>query len=268
MSNRKFALCFIDDDSDELSRFKTYLEKYYFIGTGTTLERAISDLRKTYKGKVDLFVLDMYFPLKENSDAERELLDQTWEKFRAAESELKSVLAHMQQTFNGGRNLARQAKSRRTPFVFFTRKGNLIDAIEAYEDTGALSVIKKPDPASSNKTGSKLEIKIARDKALKNDLHREGGILRRIELAIDRASPSLSGQAFVAMWFSRPLHAAYSSGIKPAIVAAGYKPMIIRMKEHANKIDDENRRLWLPTLLVNVAACISKPVLLWASACP
>src|ERR1700722_9022631 len=119
MSNRKFALCFIDDDSDELSRFKTYLEKYYFIGTGTTLERAISDLRKTYKGKVDLFVLDMYFPLKENSDAERELLDQTWEKFRAAESELKSVLAHMQQTFNGGRNLARQAKSRRTPFVFF-----------------------------------------------------------------------------------------------------------------------------------------------------
>jgi hypothetical protein len=239
MRKRKFALCFVDDDPDELSRFKTYLKKHYFIGVGTTLARAVSDLRKTYKGKVDLFVLDMYFPLKQNSDAERERLDQTWEKFCAADSELKSVLGRMQQTFDGGRNLAKQAKSRRAPFVFFTRKGNLHDAIVAYEDTGALSVIKKPDPANPNKTRSKLAIKIARDKALKNDVTREDGIVRRIDLAIERASPSLSGQAFVAMWFARRLYAAYSKGIKPAIVAAGYKPMIIRMKEHANKIDDE-----------------------------
>jgi hypothetical protein len=47
---------------------------------GTTLSRAIRDLKKTYSGKVDLFILDMYFPTKVNSDAERQTLDQTWEK--------------------------------------------------------------------------------------------------------------------------------------------------------------------------------------------
>jgi hypothetical protein len=64
-------------------------------------------------------------------------------------------------------------------------------------------------------------------------------IKERIDLAINRASPSLSGQAFVAMWFTKKLNSVYSQGIKPAIRAAGYRPMIIRMKEHANKIDDE-----------------------------
>jgi hypothetical protein len=56
------------------------------------------------------------------------------------------------------------------------------------------------------------------------------------ELAAKRAA---STQAFVAMWFAPEMNGAYDSGIKPAIEAAGYSPMIIRGKEHVNKIDDE-----------------------------
>jgi hypothetical protein len=46
-------------------------------------------------------------------------------------------------------------------------------------------------------------------------------------------------QAFVAMWFSSELNEAYSKGIEPAIVEAGYRPMRIDAKDHNNKIDDE-----------------------------
>jgi hypothetical protein len=236
-ASKKYALCFVDDDSDELARFKKFLGKYYFVGVGNTISRAMRDLKKTYKGKVDLFVLDMYFPTKVNSDEERELLDQTWEKFCAAENELKTVLAKLEQTIQGGRKLAKKVTTQRGQFVFFTRKGNLNDAIEAYEDIEALSVIKKPDPPPrSGRAHSRQEMKTARDSALKK---LAGHISSKIDAAIDRALPPLSDQAFIAMWFNEKLNTAYSKGIKLAIRSCGYKPMIIRTKEHANKIDDE-----------------------------
>jgi hypothetical protein len=236
MSKKTYALCFIDDDPDERSRFKKYLQKYYFIGVGNTFQQAEHDLQKTHDGKVDLFVLDMYFPTKENTYADRKELHKKWEEFCIAENALKTVLTKMGQTLNGGRKLARQAKSRKAQFVFFTRKGNLDDATEAYEEVGALSVIKKPDPDIPNKPRSKIQIKNARDKAMKNQAYQ---IVGKINSAIDRASPSLSGQAFVAMWFTKILDAAYSKGIEHAIRKAGYKPVVIRLKEHANIIIEE-----------------------------
>jgi hypothetical protein len=48
-----------------------------------------------------------------------------------------------------------------------------------------------------------------------------------------------SKQAFVAMWFDGQMNDAYSSGVEPAIRHAGFSPMRIDKKEHANKIDDE-----------------------------
>jgi hypothetical protein len=225
------------DDPDELARFKKFLGRYYFVGVGNTISRAMRDLKKTYNGKVDLFVLDMYFPTKVNSDAERELLDQTWEKFCATENELKTVLAKLEQTIQGGRKLAHEVKKQRSQFVFFTREGNLNDAIEAYEDIRAISVIKKPDPPpSSGGTRSRQKMKIARNSALKKLADH---ISSKIDAGIDRASPPLSHQAFVAMSFDKKLNRVYAKGIKPAIRSCGYKPMIIRTKEHANKIDDE-----------------------------
>jgi hypothetical protein len=56
------------------------------------------------------------------------------------------------------------------------------------------------------------------------------------ELAAKRAA---STQGFVAMWFAAKMDGVYESGLKVGIENAGYAPMIIRNKEHTNKIDDE-----------------------------
>ncbi|MSP43295.1 MAG: nucleoside 2-deoxyribosyltransferase [Alphaproteobacteria bacterium] len=47
-----------------------------------------------------------------------------------------------------------------------------------------------------------------------------------------------SSQGFVAMWFDDSMTEAYEKGIGPGIEDAGYKPLRIDKKEHANKIDD------------------------------
>jgi hypothetical protein len=48
-----------------------------------------------------------------------------------------------------------------------------------------------------------------------------------------------SSQAFVAMWFNPATEAAFSEGIAPAILQAGYNPLRIDKKQHLNKVDDE-----------------------------
>jgi nucleoside 2-deoxyribosyltransferase len=54
-----------------------------------------------------------------------------------------------------------------------------------------------------------------------------------------RAKRAASSQAFVAMWFTDEMKEVYEQGIEPAIRQAGFAPMLIINKEHANKIDDE-----------------------------
>ncbi|MCK9993987.1 MAG: hypothetical protein Dbin4_02507 [Alphaproteobacteria bacterium] len=62
------------------------------------------------------------------------------------------------------------------------------------------------------------------------------GYARLAELATKQIN---SSQGFVAMWFDESLTEAYDKGIVPGIEDAGYKPLRIDKKEHANKIDDE-----------------------------
>lgn len=54
-----------------------------------------------------------------------------------------------------------------------------------------------------------------------------------------QAAISEFSQAFVAMWFHKKTEDAYSQGIFPALIEAGYDPLRIDKKEHNNKIDDE-----------------------------
>jgi hypothetical protein len=62
------------------------------------------------------------------------------------------------------------------------------------------------------------------------------GFIAADELRTRRAA---SSQAFVAMCFNKEMMDVYASGIGPGIQDAGFKPMLISKKEHANKIDDE-----------------------------
>jgi hypothetical protein len=129
----------------------------------------------------------MYFPTRGlNSPAELLDLGAAWDKFCNAEAALKNVLARLDQSFAGGRALADQISSWRflgkTPFVFFTRKGNLLDSIEAYEHTGALSVIKKPDPRQPINESERIQ---AYDAAMMDNAD---ALIRAIESAIHRGS--------------------------------------------------------------------------------
>jgi nucleoside 2-deoxyribosyltransferase len=54
-----------------------------------------------------------------------------------------------------------------------------------------------------------------------------------------KQSASASHQAFVAMWFHPDMNAAWERGLQKGITNAGYRPLRIDNKEHANKICDE-----------------------------
>ena len=47
-----------------------------------------------------------------------------------------------------------------------------------------------------------------------------------------------TAQAFVAMWFDDAMNAVFRDGIEPGISRAGYKPFLVNMKQHNEKIDD------------------------------
>jgi hypothetical protein len=183
---KRRSLCFVDDDPTELARFKTAMAGDYFVGAGTSLTRALNDL-KTVQGsrRVDLYVLDMYYPREgTNSPEELARLGQAWDKFREADRALRKVLSDLGQSIEGGLKLAKEIGSRglhsRTPFVFFTRKGNLLDAITAYEHSEALSVIKKPDPRDDFDESSRS---VAYDKAMIAD---KSSLTRAFDSAIHR----------------------------------------------------------------------------------
>jgi hypothetical protein len=59
----------------------------------------------------------------------------------------------------------------------------------------------------------------------------------RLEAADARGESS--PQCFVAMWFGTEMDEIYEQGFAPGIADAGYLPIRIDRKEHANKIDDE-----------------------------
>ena len=75
------------------------------------------------------------------------------------------------------------------------------------------------------------------------DLRRGGSCVLTVagyeRLAALAASHTPSTQGFVAMWLDPSTQDAWEGGIRPGIAAAGYVPLRIDQKEHANKIDDE-----------------------------
>ena len=189
---RKYSLCVVDDDLHELNRFKIAFEDHFYVGIGTDLRKAEADLRAAsprrrfnfWRRKVNLYVLDMYFPTgTTNTPEQRAKLAKAWGNCCNANRQLKTVLAELHQTFDGGRELAAEVERRgffRKPaFVFFTRKGNLEDGILAYEQVKPMAIIKKPDPWDETEMSEK-----AKDDAL---FESRDTIGKKLQSAIDRA---------------------------------------------------------------------------------
>ena len=103
-------LCFIDDDRNELERFKQAIASdELIVGTGTMGGEALNDIAAQGKRRflgllppsrhVDLYVLDMYYPTGgSSSDAQLSKLGKAWDEFRAAEAVFKRLLAELGKT--------------------------------------------------------------------------------------------------------------------------------------------------------------------------
>ncbi|MGA2625171.1 MAG: hypothetical protein ABSF91_15045 [Bacteroidota bacterium] len=177
------SICFVDDDPEEIRRFRENLKARYCIGAGTSVSQALEDLKKNGGRRPKLFLFDLYYPTGPlNTKTELEELAHARQEFLKAETKFKEVLCKLRQSSDGGFRLARiihKNRIRKIPFAFFTRKGTLEDAIAAY-DGGAVSIIKKPDPnQDQNKSGNPL------DMAFSSNLN---NISRAIEEALTRST--------------------------------------------------------------------------------
>jgi len=101
----KYSLCFVDDDENELKRFKTAFEDEFYIGIGTDLGKAEANLKAVLprhmlnflRRKVNLYVLDMYFPMgTTNTPEQRVKLAEAWGNCCKANQQLRTILAELQ----------------------------------------------------------------------------------------------------------------------------------------------------------------------------
>jgi hypothetical protein len=90
---------------------KNILNNIILSGLEILFQQAERDLKKTYKGEVDLFVLDMYFPTKENTDTDRIEVDQNWEQFCIAENKLHTALMKVGQSMKGWQQTCKASSS-------------------------------------------------------------------------------------------------------------------------------------------------------------
>jgi CheY-like chemotaxis protein len=141
----KKSVCYVDDDEEEIKRFRDNLASRYILGTGTTLTAALDDLRAQGISKPDLILLDLYFGPHPDPIKRREMLEADAE-LAQMESRVRKLLSSSGQTPEEGFNLADEAAKRcpRVPRAFFSRRAYLDDAMKAHER--GLTVLEKPDP--------------------------------------------------------------------------------------------------------------------------
>lgn len=152
--DRRPAVCLVDDDPGEITWFREAFKARFLIGAGPSVDEALSDLRRGrrwwqwWRRKPRLFLLDLYYPDEGVPDAatlNRLRAERT--KVLRAQAEFRAFLTTIGQSSDRGFAIAASLRSRSLdPYSFFTRKGTLEDAIKAYEEHHATSVIKKPEP--------------------------------------------------------------------------------------------------------------------------
>ena len=111
MKRRKHAICYIDDDPDEVRRFAENLRQYFIIGAGASLKEAMAELRAAGCRKPALFVLDLFFVEGAATTGEQhEKLYMARENFLKAQASYRSVLAGLEQSRQGGLELAQKVR--------------------------------------------------------------------------------------------------------------------------------------------------------------
>jgi hypothetical protein len=191
LQKKKKAICFIDDDPDEINRFRKNLVSRFIVGAGTSIASAIADLRVSGRDRPDLFLLDMYYPESQPNIRDPHIsLNRARAKLLRAEAEFYNTLVDLRQTPEGGFRNLRDVRSLyrlpRVPVAFFTRKGTLDNAVRAYEDEIPCPVIKKPDPGFREAAEVTDEgLTALYDKACSGDIER---VMAEIERVIRRSN--------------------------------------------------------------------------------
>lgn len=177
-------LCVVDDDPEEIRRFRESMSTWFIIGGGTSLDLAREDLRSQGHSSPDLYVLDLYYPEGGSTPEQLEKLANARKEMLDSQAAFAAVLAKLGQTTQGGFRLAERLSrfGRRAPFVFFSRKAMVEDVGGALRH-GALAIIKKPDPTAEELTTNPLPT--AYDKALARGAH---DVARQIEDAFHQST--------------------------------------------------------------------------------
>ena len=142
MTTDKKVICYVDDEKDEIRRFRKNMESYYIVAAGVSLNEAVAQLGGR---RPDLFLLDLYHG-KRASPKEREAIREADQRVTAAEDEIRALMNRAGLTPNEGYALANEVDKRfpGIPRAFFSRKAFLEDALRAF-DLG-VPLLEKPDP--------------------------------------------------------------------------------------------------------------------------
>jgi CheY-like chemotaxis protein len=146
----KKSVCFVDDDQDEIRRFRDCMGDRYIVGAGVTLDQAIKELRENRVPKPDLVLLDLYYGKLTDDETRAELMAAD-EELSKMETKVRALLLKAGQSPEQGFELAEEVQKRfpGVPRVFFSRKAFLDDALRAQKK--GLPLLEKPDPDPNEK---------------------------------------------------------------------------------------------------------------------
>lgn len=178
------VVCFVDDDPEEIRRFRQAFGSQFQVACGTSLKAAMQEVRSLKAKRPDLFLLDMYFPEHGlPSESELKTLHSARADFLKAQSIFHGVLRELGQTHRGGLSLAQDVRSisKRSALAFFSRKATLEDVLDVYDKLGIVPILKKPDPREPNP----IDLQHAYDEALAGSA---GGLADHMMRAIRAAT--------------------------------------------------------------------------------
>jgi DNA-binding NtrC family response regulator len=141
------TICYVDDDTDELERFKNSFKDSYDVVTGHNYKDCKDKLRQRKLDKPDIWVLDLFFPRDGviNSPEQLSGLNQKYHQLCRSIRSFRSQMTDLGQDLDAGIDLLRKCEKDKVPAVILTRKGTLDDAIRCI-DEGAARVLRKPMP--------------------------------------------------------------------------------------------------------------------------
>jgi len=193
MTRAKRVICFVDDDQNELARFAKAMGGHYELITGTTFAACRRQLEKRNLRKPDLWVLDLYFPERQdtpNTADELNMMNSKFFRLHEAICGFREFVGSIGQGVGGGLALVRECKAVGGPVIMLTRKGMLDDAILCI-DSGASAVLKKPMPARWPDDDDPDAVRRALDDAMMETAQQ---LIDRFEETIRASAPAAGGR--------------------------------------------------------------------------